>query len=185
MPGELEDLGGAAAAPPPAPDPAEIARLRSEVQRRVVELTRSMTTARDLATKLAADASDARARGAEHEDEATQLERRADAERAKMHALLAELATLDAELKELERAGRAAAEAARNAPPDPTPRTSRTSGASASPLDDALDALKRRAAAPAEPRPRPPGKKPVPTTLDDELAALKQKMASAPPKKKP
>ena len=99
-------------------------------------------------------------------------------------ALLAELATLDAELKELERASRAAADATRHVPPEATRPPRPPAG---SPLDDELDALKRRAgSSPAEPRPGPrPGKKPAATTLDDELAALKQKMASAPPKKKP
>ncbi len=183
MPGELEDLGGGSPAEPAqAPDPAELDRLRAEVQRRVVEMTRSMTSARDTAAKLGEDAIATRARGAE--DDAVQLERRADAERARMHALLAELATLDAELKELERASQAAAEAARSVPPETTrpPRPPPTS-----PLDDQLDALKRRATtAPSEPRPGPrtSAKKPA-STLDDELAALKQKMASAPPKKKP
>jgi hypothetical protein len=181
MPGELEDLGGAPPEPAHMPDPAELDRLRGEVQRRVVEMTRSMTAARDAAGKLAEEAAAAHARGAT--DEATQLERRADAERARMHALLAELATLDAEIKELERASRAATEAARNVPPEAT-----RARPQAPPLDDELDALKRRAAtAPGEPRPgpRPSAKKPAATTLDDELAALKQKMASAPPKKKP
>jgi len=192
MPGELEDLGGAPFDPAPLPDAAELARLRAEVQRRVVEMTRSMTTARDLATKLADDAKAARARDpSDASGEANQLERRADAERAKMHALLAELATLDAELKELERTSKAAAEAARTTasatagiprpPPVPPPT-----------LDDALDALKRRAGSSSGgsrpgsgPPPRPPPKKPAATTVDDELAALKQKMASAQPKKKP
>lgn len=179
MPGELEDLGGAPAEPARPPDAAELSRLRTEVQRRVIELTRSMAAARDTAAKLADDAAAARARG--DADEAAQLERRADADRAKMHALLAELATLDAELKELERASRAAAEAARNVPPEAT----RPPRPPSSPLDDELDSLKRRAgAAPAEPRPgsRPSSRKPTATTLDDELAALKQKMAQ---KKKP
>jgi hypothetical protein len=198
MPGELEDLGGAPAEPAPLPDAAELARLRAEVQRRVVEMTRSMTTARDLAARLADDAQAARARDpGDAGGEAAQLERRADAERAKMHALLAELATLDAELKELERASKIAAEAARTT--SSTTSSAASSGASsgASPpprpsrpatLDDALDDLKRRAAAsPGGPRPgpRPSPRKPAPSTVDDELAALKQKMATAPPKKKP
>ncbi|HEX3764680.1 MAG TPA: hypothetical protein VHW23_38560 [Kofleriaceae bacterium] len=188
MPGDLEDLGGAPAEPTQPPDAAELARLRTEVQRRVVELTRSMAAARDMASKLTADAAAARARSAD--DEAAQIERRADAERARMHALLAELATLDAELKELERTSRAAADATRHVPPEATRPPRAPSGSPAGmPLDDELDALKRRAAAaaPAGPRPgpRPSGKKPAATTLDDELAALKQKMASAPPKKKP
>jgi hypothetical protein len=187
MPGDLEDLGSAPAEPTEPPDTAELARLRAEVQRRVVELTRSMAAARDTASKLTADAAAARARNAD--DEAAQLERRADADRARMHALLAELATLDAELKELERASRAAAHATRHVPPEASRPPRPPAG---SPLDDELDALKRRAGSgPAAPRPgpRPAGKKSAATTLDDELAALKQKMASAQPsaspKKKP
>jgi hypothetical protein len=196
MPGELEDLGGAPAAPVTPPDAAELSRLRTEVQRRVVELTRSMAAARDAATKLSDEAKAVRARNAEaatsdgaapatppgDDDEAVQLERRADAERARMHALLAELATLDGELRELERTSKAAAEAARAAPAAsaPPPR------AAAVNLDDALDALKRRA---GDPRPtgnvRAAPRKPPPTTVDDDLAALKKKMASGPPKKKP
>ena len=190
MPGELEDLGGAPAAPMPPPDAAELARLRTEVQRRVVELTRSMATARDQASKLADEAKAVAARATpEAADEAAALDRRADAERAKMHALLAELATLDGELRELERASKAAAEAVRAAPS--ATASARPSASAAGPtLDDALEELKRRAA--GNPGPartsttaRPQAKRPPPTTVDDDLAALKQKMASAPPKKKP
>ncbi len=193
MPGELEDLGGAPSEPAPVADAAELARLRAEVQRRVVEMTKSMTTARDLAAKLAGDAKAARARDpSDAGGEAAQLERRADAERAKMHATLAELATLDAELKELERASKAAAEAARTTA-SATAGIPRPSPGPAPSLDDALDELKRRAVSSPGPRPssssssssRPTHKKPAPTTVDDELAALKQKMASAQPKKKP
>jgi len=197
MPGELEDLGGAPAAPVPPPDAAELARLRTEVQRRVVELTRSMATARDMAAKLGDEARAARAKesagagapgSTEAGDEAAQLERRADAERAKMHSLLAELANLDSELRELERASKAAAEAARTAP-SATASSPRASSQARPTLDDALDELKRRAAGtPASNHTataRPAPKKPATSTVEDDLAALKQKMASAPPKKKP
>lgn len=190
MPGDLEDLGGAPPPPPSAvPSAAEVARLRSEVQRRVADMTRSMTAARDLAAKLAEDARAARAKDpADASGEAAQIERRADTERARMHAMLAELATLDAELKQLERASKAAADAARAQP------SSSSSGANVPPrargatIDDALDALKRKAqtvpsAGPAPGASRPPPKKS--TTVEDELAALKQKMANAPAKKKP
>jgi hypothetical protein len=201
MPGELEDLGGAPPEPVAVPDAAELARLRAEVQRRVVELTRSMTIARDAATKLADEARAVRAReGNEASDEAAQIDRRADAERAKMHALLAELATLDGELKELERAIKVAADAARTAPSAASGsrssagaapgRAGATSGAAprATPgatIDDALHDLKRRAASAPGPAPRARPARPEPTTVEDELAALKKRMASAPPKKKP
>jgi hypothetical protein len=198
MPGELEDLGGAPPEPAAVPDAAELSRLRTEVQRRVVELTRSMTTARDAATKLADEARGVRAReGNDASEEAAQLDRRADTERAKMHALLAELATLDGELKELERAIKAAADAARDAPragsrggegfAGDSSRGSHgaSRGTPHGTIDDALHDLKRRAGpAAASSSSRPKEKKPV-TTVDDELAELKKRMAAAPPKKKP
>ncbi len=201
MPGELEDLGSMAAAEAPLPDAGEINRLRAEVQQRKTEMTRSMMAARDAATKLGDQAKGAAARG--QADEAVQLERRADAERAKMHALLGELATLETELAELERVSKTIADAAR------TPASSSTaSGAhgesartSAPPtIDDALNDLKRRAGGPgaASPAPGAP-RQSAPKSgsqasrtgktgggnVDDELAALKKKMAAAPPKKKP
>jgi hypothetical protein len=194
MPGELEDLGGAPPDPVDLPDTAELARLRTEVQRRVVEMTKSMTAARDQAQKLANDAAAARLRDPnDPSGEAAQLERRADAERAKMHAMLAELATLDAELKELDRASKAAAEAARTASAaqdraakaasQPPSGSSRPTGT----LDDQLNDLKRRAGssgpAPSAPPPKSSGNhRPPPTTVDDDLAALKRRMAE---KKKP
>ncbi|HSK04945.1 MAG TPA: hypothetical protein VK932_27040, partial [Kofleriaceae bacterium] len=125
MPGELEDLGGEPAFTEDVhvPDAAEVSRLRAEVEQRKAEMTRSMMAARDAATSLAEQATAARARGAL--DEASQLDRRADAERARMHALLAELATLESELAELERVRRATAEAPR---PPPRAASSASSG---------------------------------------------------------
>jgi hypothetical protein len=203
MPGELEDLGGEPAFTEDVhvPDATEVSRLRAEVEQRKAEMTRSMMAARDAATSLAEQATAARARGAL--DEASQLDRRADAERARMHALLAELATLERELAELERVRRAAAEA-----PRPPPRAATASSSSSSSglgaedfappprarsIDDALNDLKKRAgAAPSSPtgRGKPASAPPSsssssgPRDVDDELAALKRKMASAPPKKK-
>src|SRR6185312_13421321 len=146
--GELEDLGGGSSAPDPVdlPDKAELERLRNEVAQRVTELTKSMTAARDAATDAADKAKGAHARGAT--DEATQLERKADAERSRMHALLAELATLEAELKELERAIKQVADAPRPPPAASAPPRSR-SGSSPPPsrkpasIDDELERLKR------------------------------------------
>ncbi|HET7502694.1 MAG TPA: hypothetical protein VFK02_16850 [Kofleriaceae bacterium] len=205
MPGELEDLGGDPPDPMPVPDAAELSRLRGEAQRRVVEMTRSMTAARDQAARLSEEASAARARDpGDASGEAAQLERRADTERARMHALLAELATLDAELKELDQASRAAAEAEKTnasaaaaagaaSRAEPGPHREPPRRPAPGTIDDALSDLKRRAAsapgpAPGASAPRPgaraSARKPEPT-LDDELAALKQRMASAPPKKKP
>jgi hypothetical protein len=201
MPGELEDLGGEPSFVEDVhvPDADEVGRLRAEVEQRKAEMTRSMMAARDAATALAGQAASARARG--DEAEATQLERRGDAERARMHGLLAELATLETELAELERVRRTVGSA-----PRPPPRAASSAGAGTgtgtgasddfappprpASLDDALNELKKRAGAPpsgAAPRPKPASSSSsssAPGTVDDELAALKRKMASAPPKKK-
>jgi len=205
MPGELEDLGGASTPDPvDLPDKAQLERLRAEVSQRVAELTKSMVTARDAATELADKAKGATARGAT--DEATQLERKADAERSRMHALLAELATLESELKELERAIKqvgdlpkpppaASAGAGPRGRSDSRPPPSRKPAS----IDDELEKLKRNAGSPAGTAPKSGGKPPGPTGspppsspppkkpsggVDDELAALKKKMQNAPPKKK-
>ena len=190
MPGELEDLGGDSGGfaggggdddAPAVPDKAELERLRGEVAQRVTEMTRSMNAARDAATDFADKAKGAAARGAA--DEAVQLERKADAERARMHSMLAELANLEAEVKELERT----IEKIKDAPPPPRasapPRTSAT-------IDDQLEQLKRQggAAGPARPQPQPQAPKGKPaSSVDDDLAALKKKMAqnAGAPKKKP
>lgn len=205
MPGELEDLGGAPPEPAPAVDEHEVARLRTEVEQRKAELNRSMLAARDAATRFADQAKGATARGAH--DEATQLERRADTERAKMHALLGELATLDQELAELERVQqsikdqprpRSTASSSRSATressePAREPSSSSAGRARAQPsVDDALADLKRRAGSGAPPprqgatrasRSSGRSNKPPATTVDDELAALKRKMTSGSKKK--
>jgi hypothetical protein len=201
MPGDLEDLGGASTPDPvDLPDKAELERLRAEVSRRVADLTKSMVAARDAATELADKAKGATARGAT--DEATQLERKADAERSRMHALLAELATLESELKELERAIKQIADVPRP-PPAATPPRGRSDSRpppSKKPasIDDELEKLKRNAGAPSGSAPKPGGAKPSAAPsgssspppkkpsggVDDELAALKKKMQQAPPKKK-
>lgn len=199
MPGELEDLGGGGGPDiVDIPDKAELERLRNEVAQRVTEMTKSMAAARDAATRLADEAKAAAARGAV--EEASQLERKADAERARMHALLAELATLESEIKELERAIKQIGDL-----PKPPPASARAPGDSMPPpprgkpasIDDELAKLKKNAGAPSgspppKSAPKPsggsapnPGPSKKPGNVDDELAALKKKMQQAPPKKKP
>ena len=194
MPGDLEDLSGGTSIPVdvPLPDKAELERLRAEVARRVADMSKSMAAARDAAAELADKAKGATARGAS--DEAAQLERKADAERARMHSMLAELATLESELKELERAldklgdlpppaaGAASGSSSTGAPRRPPPPS----------IDDQLEQLKRAGgAAPRGPASKPSSTsgrstpKPAEGTVDDELAALKKKMSQSPPKKKP
>jgi hypothetical protein len=159
-----------------------------------------MMSSRDAATKLADQAKGATARGAT--DEAAQLDRKADSERARMHSLLAELATLETELAELERVY-ATIQDIPPAASNPRPRASSTDDVDFDPgpprrepsIDDALSEMKRKAGKPggapstgapkqSVPRSGPQTSK-KPAGVDDELAALKKKMASAPPKKKP
>lgn len=209
MPGELEDLGDGggsfAEAVSDLPDKAELERLRAEVAQRMAELNKAMTAARDAANDASAKAKGAAARGAA--DEARQLERKADSERARMHALLSELATLEAELKDLERTLRDVGDVPKTS--SAPPRASASAGNAGpkysapprSSIDDELERLKRAggAGAGAAPKSSAPrgnsggtkasgGSKPSggakPTTVDDELAALKKKMQNAPPKKK-
>lgn len=203
MPGELEDLGGGGndSAPDASsiPDKVELERLRSEVARRVAEMSRSMAAARDAATDLADKAKGATARGAA--DEAAQLDRKADAERARMHSMLAELANLESELKELERA----IEKVKDMPSPPRASASTSSSPSSDrvnpgpriSIEDQLAALKKNTGGGGTPPPRASSSGPAPkpthsspplkrtqANVDDDLAALKQKMAAPPPKKK-
>ncbi len=157
MPGELEDLGGGAPSPVDSsaiPDSRDIAKLRAEVSERKEEMTRSMMAARAAATRLANEATVARQAG--KTDEANQLDRKADAERARMHSLLGELATLETELAELERVGQTVRDIPRREPP---PRSSSTGTSSASTSD-------------------PPPRRAAPRSIDDELAALKRNAGS-------
>ncbi len=199
MPGELEDLGGGPASAPDhdhVPDRGELERLRTEVARRVAEMSRSMAAARDAATELADKAKGATARGAA--DEAAQLDRKADSERARMHSMLAELANLESELKELERA----IEKIKSMPPPrAVPPRSSSDGAAPQPsrapklsIDDQLAQLKRQSGGSTQARPGPAtpsaSAPPAPdkrtrVNVDDDLAALKKKMQQPPaPKKK-
>ena len=188
MPGELEDLGGggggfAGAASVPVPDRAELERLRAEVARRVADMTRAMTAAREAATDLADKAKGATARGAP--DEAVQLERKADSERARMHTMLAELATLDAELKSLERSLAQIKDVPRSTANAAAAEPARARPASPASIDDELAKLKRSSggAASAAPPKAAASSKPRgargDVDVDDELAALKKKMEQA------
>lgn len=170
----------------------DVAQLRQEGKRRLGELEKAMMAARNAADAASAEATAQRGRG--EPTAAAAAERRADAERARMHSLLAEMSTLQQELKELDRVAAAA--------PKPRPAASSGGGSSSSSsssggrprqaasVDDLLADLKSRAgsAAPSSgsrpasassgaSRPRPKD-----SSLDDELAALKRKMAE---KKKP
>lgn len=151
VPGELEDLGGTSA-PPTPPPPADLDAVRAEATARKAELVRSVEAAR-----RDADAATASGDGA-----------RAERERAAMHRLLGELAALDGELAALDAAAVAARAAAAAGPapsataaPPPRPRP-------AAPPRDPLADLKAKTAA---------SSRAASASVDDELAALKRRMA--------
>ncbi len=206
--GDLEDLGGGgggfADAVADLPDKAELERLRADVARRVAEMNKSMAASRETANEATEKATSARARGAA--DEAAQHDKKADAERARMHSQLSELATLEAELKDLEQTIKALGDVPRSSPSsgpsgssyDDVGSSSRASSSGPPPrtpprssIDDELARLKKQGGGAPPPRtgtaaPSSTSGKPRPadTNVDDELAALKKKMQS-PPKKKP
>jgi hypothetical protein len=169
MPGELEDLGGgsapAASAAPPAPSRDEVQRLRAETKLRLDQLNKSMLTARTDASDAEQKASHARGRG--DDGSARIFQQKADAERQRMHGLLAEMATLERELAQLEVAAKDA-EAAGPPPPPPSYEAPPPPRAAPDPLAD----LKRKAGR---------DKKAADKTVDDELAALKKKMQDKKP----
>lgn len=178
MPGELEDLSGPSVVAE-APPLGDLESLRREAVTRKQQLLREVEAARRSAE--AADKLHAQAR---RDGDGREPDERAARERAAMHRLLAELAALDGELAELDRATAAArAAGARTSsapPPRPTPSSSTTSGAgpSASPPPRAVDPLQELRAKVATAQQRSSA------SVDDELAALKRKMADSPAKKK-
>ena len=112
------------------------------------------------------------------EIERAMMAARTAGETSRMHALLAELAQLDSELKELERA----VEAARKVGARPRPAAAEPAAAPPprSSVDDLLDKMKRGGPAPKAGSAPP---KAPPSTVDDELAALKRKMEQTSKKK--
>jgi hypothetical protein len=183
-PGELEDLSGGlgdVGGLDDLPDASEIDRLRSEMQGRLSELSKAMMQARTAADRASVAAADAKKRN--DAAAASAADRQGDAERARMHSLLGEMATLEREITQLgeasKTAARSASSGARAAASGPPPRNR---------IDDELSALKARSAtAGGNPRPIQPPKPGRPAaTVDDELQALKRKMAAgaAPGKKK-
>ena len=176
--GDLEDLGWGDAGdddPPVAapPDRAEIERLRRDVEARMARVQRSIADAQQSAARWQKKAEEGKKAGSEQA--AREAERNADLERARMHAALAEMAELSSEKEALDKAAAAApppraapdpARPAREAPP-------RASGGEKS-VDDLLRDMKRQGggAATGARAARPP------STVDDELEALKRKMST-------
>ena len=189
MPGELEDLSAPHIAAV-VPDSGELDRLQSETADRIRELTRGLASARSAMDDASNEARSAMARG--DESAASAANRRADAERARQHALLGELAALETEAAAISRARTFASKAAAEEARRPQAASARSTSKPAESIDDALAAMKRNAgsgpAQAAPPKSQPtakaaPRSQPAPA-VDDELAALKRKMANAPAKKK-
>lgn len=184
-PGELEDLsgddGGAFVS---AVDEGELAELRAAIKSRMEQVQRVLADARKRADDAEARATRARKRG--EEDAAEQADKSADAERARMHQALREMAELQSELdtvKKAESAPRGERPPVREAAPRRGGGTSTRNPAPS--VDDLLSQLKRDASS-AGPTPPPPtsAKRDGKATrgadsrssVDDELAALKRKM---------
>jgi hypothetical protein len=188
MPGDLEDLSGGGAAGGGGVEDLDgldvnVAELQAEGKKRLAELTKAMMAAQKAGDAASAEATAQKARG----EDASAAERRAAAERARMHSLLGEMSTLQEELKELDRVAAAAPPRASSNRGAGAASASSSSGASSArpkaSVDDLLADLKHKAGTTGSaPRPPPPKAKPA-DTLDDELAALKRKMAQTPPKK--
>ena len=193
MPGELEDLS-APHISAVVPDSGELDRLQAETADRIRELTRGLASARSAMDDATNEARSATSRG--DESAASVANRRADAERARQHALLGELAALETEAAAISRARTVASKAAADEAKRPPPAAAaRPSSKPADSIDDALAAMKRNAGgtgpapsatAPpkAQPAAAPPKRSAPPPPVEDELAALKRKMANAPPKKR-
>lgn len=179
-----EDLGAAADA---APDTEDIARLKTEVSVRISQTSKTVSESHKAADMWARRAETARKQG--DEELARKAERAAEGERARMHAALAEMAELQAEVKRLEQAAaqvppasraRATASATASAhTPHTAPHTGRTSPPRSS-IDAELADMKRTQTRSMEEelRSMKSQQKRSQSSLDDELAALKRKMQS-------
>jgi phage shock protein A len=188
-PGDLEDLSGDSLgfgdldSEPIGPDLSEIIRLRRELGVRMDRLQRTIADAQKRSRDWQKKHEAAKKQGAK--DLARESERNADLERARMHSALAEMAQIEQEIKRLGEAEKAAAKAPPRRPrPKPggaRPRGSGTSAYAPQPsVDDLLEQMKRGAGAPppSGSKKRKSKKKKRTAAVDDELEALKRKMAA-------
>jgi hypothetical protein len=183
------DVGGRASAPRP-PDRHEIERLRREVEARMARARRTVADSQQSAGRWQKKAEEARRLGSEVA--AREADRNTDLERARMHAALAELAEMTAELESLDRAAREAPKRGPAPPPGPSragggsgPGPSRPDPPPGDPsVDDLLSELKRGQGGGSS---RGPGaaRGGGSGTVDDELAALKRKMSGNKKRGKP
>lgn len=192
--GGLEDLSGATVAPAAdgdLPDPGEIARLKAEVSARLGQVSKTVFEASNAAEQWQKRQQKAAARG--NSKLAQDAERNGDAERARMHQALAEMAQLESELKGLERAAAVAAQAgprraSSSSRPEPEAATSappRSAAPKKQSVDDLLAQMKAgqrggtSTNAPPREKRRGKGKRGNEnSSVDEELAALKRKMAA-------
>ncbi len=191
--GALEDLGGGPArstTTPKRPDAARLRRLKVEIQERKGQVSRTITDAQKQTAVWEAQRSKAERLG--NVGMAKKAERNADLERARMHTALAEMAGLEAEETSLENAAQAAAVAPEPEIPPATDSfrqgtgTSTRSSSKRPSVAEELDRLRREAqGAPAgkaknstkKKQRRTKAAKKKGSAVDDELAALKRKMA--------
>jgi hypothetical protein len=176
----LEDLsgGGGSEAGADVPDPKQIAQLRAEVRTRLSQVSKTMAEAREAAERWDKRVDLAKQRG--EQGLIREAEQNSDAERARMHAALAEMGQLQSELERLERAAAAApprrSQARRASGQERSPggasfdqraaSFSSGSGSSES-VDDMIAEMKRKAVH-------------KDASIDDELAALKRRMKKKP-----
>ncbi|MCP4444800.1 MAG: hypothetical protein GY811_05570 [Myxococcales bacterium] len=199
--GALEDLGGGdasgsagrAEAAPKRPDAARLRRLRLEIEERKAQVARTIGDAQKETASWDQERSKAESLG--NAGLAKKAERNGDLERARMHNALAEMAGLQAEEASLDGAARAAAAVPPSAQPASPARNRKGSGTSANrkasarpSVAEELDRLRRQAEkSPAKKKTasakrktakkKPKKKSKKGAAVDDELAALKRKMA--------
>lgn len=181
--GDLEDLGAASSVPPP-PNLGNLGRLKDEIKARRAQAVRTVGDAQKQSTRW--DAQRASADKLGNAAMAQKAERNADLERARMHSALAELAGLDAEMKGIEDAAAAAAKAPPVATPEPSRKSQGKGGGTSvhrrATVDEELERLRRKADSPGAPKARKSKKsrtkkRKASSAVDDELAALKRKLA--------
>jgi len=185
-PGELEDLSaGDGAAEPIEVDADELADLRADIKARMERVQRVLADARKRVDEAEGRATRARKKG--DDGAAAEASKLADAERARMHGALRDMAELQNELdtvKKAQSAPRPERPSARATPPRTGGGTSTRNPAPS--VDDLLSQLKRDAGAGPAAQESPPRSskrganssqpRDSRSSVDDELAALKRKM---------
>jgi hypothetical protein len=180
VPGDLEDLsGGTQSEQFPEVDSKELARLRHKLDIEKQRLEKTIADAHAGAARWQKRRDQAAAEGGG--DAARHAERNADLERARMHNALAELGTVENEIKRLERA--AAAPPAPKRPKAPASSGGGTSAHGTGSVDDLLRDMKKKETG-KKPTTGQKARKKTPRerSVDAELRALKSRMNKGPGK---